>query len=272
MTWRRGFETRGWTAFPYEATIEAWARHAAAAAFAAEAAGQGGPMVRCGGTWFVGVDALPNDAAGRLPGGPPLAGAAIDAAKGLVGAPFSFDAGQASICQEGYPLRDAGDGEDDAAFRYRVKRDAAHIDGFHRIMPGRRRLLKEAHAFILGLPLNDTHAGAAPFVLWEGSHLIMGAAFRDIYCGVPERDWPDLDVTEAYQAARRHCFESCERIEITGQPGEAYLVHRHALHGVAPWRGGPGARAIAYFRPDPFPGEPFGWWLGDVDDGGSTLS
>jgi len=37
-------------------------------------------------------------------------------------------------------------------------------------------------------------------------------------------------------------------------PGEAYLVHRFALHGVAPWdedaKAGPDGRMIAYFRPE----------------------
>jgi hypothetical protein len=41
---------------------------------------------------------------------------------------------------------------------------------------------------------------------------------------------------------------------VPAQPGEAVLVHRLALHGVAPWQKGatapPEGRMIAYFRPE----------------------
>jgi hypothetical protein len=63
-----------------------------------------------------------------------------------------------------------------------------------------------------------------------------------------------LDITEAYQAARKHCFENCERITLPARPGEAILMHRHCLHGVAPWADSavapPEGRMIAYFRPE----------------------
>lgn len=252
---------RGWTRFAADPALEAWARHADAAALAAEHDPEFADWLRCGGTWFVGVSALPNDGAGRLPGGPPLAGAAVEAAAALVGAPFAYDRAQASVCYPGYPRHGAE--ESDAAFAYRRDRDAAHIDGLLRVMPGRRRMLKEAHAFILGIPLNDAPAGAAPFVVWEGSQRIMAAAFRAALDGVPEDRWPEADLTESYQAARRRCFETCRRVEIHARPGEAYLAHRHLLHGVAPWSEGTGRRAIAYFRPNPFPGAGFGWWLAD---------
>lgn len=252
---------RGWARFPHEPAVEAWARHADRAAAAAEADPAFAEWRRCRGAWFVGVNALSNDETGRLPGGPPLTGAAVAAARAMIGAPFAFDRAQASICREGYPRK--GEEESDAAFAFRRDRDAAHVDGLLRVMPGRRRRLKEAHGFILGLPLNDAPEGGAPFVIWEGSHRIMAEAFRAALAGTPARDWPGVDLTDAYRAARRRCFETCRRVEIAARPGEAYLVHRHALHGVAPWRGGPGRRAVAYFRPDPFPGAGFGWWLDD---------
>ena len=260
--------TRGWRRFPHDPAVETWARHAAPVALAAEAAGKGGWMDRCDGTWFVGVDALPNDGEGRLPGGPALTGEAIDAARALVGAPFALHKAQASICRPGYPRR--GDEESEAAFRYRLARDAAHVDGLHRIMPGRRRMLKEAHAFILGLPLTDASADAAPMVVWEGSHRIIAEAMRVAFSGASSDDWPDIDITEPYQQARKTCFETCKRIEIAARPGEAYLVHRLALHGVAHWRGGAGARAIAYFRPNPFPDANFDWWLNGFSHRGET--
>jgi hypothetical protein len=49
-------------------------------------------------------------------------------------------------------------------------------------------------------------------------------------------------------------FATCERIELPLQPGEACVLHRHLLHGVAPWGGnapaGEDGRMIAYFRPE----------------------
>ena len=79
--------------------------------------------------------------------------------------------------------------------------------------------------------------------------------------GIDPADGVEIDLTDAYQAARRDCFDRLERVEIAARPGEAYLVHRLALHGVAPWlAGGEGRRAVAYFRPDPG-GHDDDWWL-----------
>jgi hypothetical protein len=65
--------------------------------------------------------------------------------------------------------------------------------------------------------------------------------------------WGDVDITDAYTAARRRVLAECRRIELPGRPGEAVLLHRHLIHGVAPWRAGAAAaqpgRMVAYFRP-----------------------
>lgn len=61
-------------------------------------------------------------------------------------------------------------------------------------------------------------------------------------------------MTAAYQEARREVFASCERLALPSAPGEAVLVHRHLLHGVAPWgehaTAAPEGRMITYFRPE----------------------
>jgi hypothetical protein len=110
------------------------------------------------------------------------------------------------------------------------------------------------------VPLTDTPA--SPFVLWEGSHVIMQEAFRKAFAGVAPENMNTHDVTEAYQAARREVFARCPRIELVAKPGEAYVLHRHALHGVAPWAdgltAGPEGRMIAYFRPE-LPGGVADW-------------
>ncbi len=192
---------------------------------------------RHGGTWFVGVDVLPNAPDGSVDGVP---------------MPFAemhntWHAAQVSIVYPDYPKRDAD--ETEAAHLFRVKRDAAHMDGLLPEGPKKRRHLREPHAFFLGIALNE--AAASPLVVWEGSHLIMQAAFAKAFEGVAPQGYGDLDVTEVYQEARREVFDRCARLEIPTVVGEAVILHRHLIHGVAPWDGhAPNeGRMIAYFRP-----------------------
>lgn len=258
------FLERGWCAFPHDPALAAWTGAARPVAEATLADPDlRARWLRCGGTWFAGVHALPNDASGAVPGQgvPPLAGAAVDFISGALDLPaLAWDRAQVSICFPGYPQ--PWEGESEAAFRYRRDRDAAHVDGLTRVEPGRRRRLGETHAFILGLPLSETPAEAAPFVVYEGSHEIMRRALLDRLGRIDPAPWPDEDITEAYHAARREAFETCPRVALHARPGEAYLTHRLALHGVAPWgpAGGTEPRAIAYFRPELPAGEgPLRW-------------
>lgn len=246
---------RGWATFPAEKAVRDWAAAARPVAVArATDPGEQAKWLTCEGTWFVGVDALPNDAAGDLGAGP-LCGAAYDAARALYG-DLPLHPGQVSVTWPGYPRPREGEGE--GAFRYRLKRDAAHVDGLLAVGSGRRRMLKERHAYILGLPLTRCGAGASPFTVWEGSHHVMRAAFAQALDGIPEAGWAETDLTDIYQQTRREVFESCRRVTLPAKPGEAYLVHRLALHGVAPWDEGaeapPEGRMIVYFRPELPPG------------------
>ena len=243
---------RGWARFPPEQPVLDWA--AAALEIAKERVAdpdEQAQWLRCEGTWFVGVDTLPNAADGTVDGSGPLGGAAYQAARDLYGT-LPLHRGQVSVIYPGYPRPREGEGE--AAFRYRLKRDAAHVDGLLAVGEARRRMLRERHAYILGLPLTACAPEASPLVVWEGSHRIMRAAFEAALGDLPQEEWAGVDMTEIYQATRRKVFDTCKRVPIPARPGEAYLVHRHALHGVAPW--GPGAHAppegrmIAYFRPE----------------------
>jgi len=205
---------------------------------------------------------LPNGPDGGGGGLPPLAGAPVAFLRDALGlSGFAWDRAQTSIVWPGYPRRDPG--ESDSAFAFRRDRDAAHVDGLLPFGPARRRRMAETHLFILGLPLTSAAPGAAPLVLWEGSHAVMRAAFAAALGGLDGRDWPTVDLTEAYHAARRECFETLPRVELSAEPGEAYLLHRLALHGVAPWRAGTAAppRAVAYFRPAAPPDAPADWAL-----------
>jgi len=232
----------GWrkTASP---AIALWARAALPLAIQAL---QGQPR-RHGGTWAVGLDLLPNDETGAI--GAPLPWEDL----GL--APQPLHRAQLSAVYPGYPGRDPD--ETDAAHRFRLTRDAAHLDGLLPLGPDKRRFMKEPHAWVLGLAL--TEVTAAPLVVWEGSHLILRQALRLALEPHPPESWADIDLTEAYAAARRACFDQCRRVEIAQSPGEAVILHRMILHGVAPWaQSGNTAwatqapahgRINAYFRP-----------------------
>lgn len=244
------YAARGWLRFPPEPATRAWA--AAVRALLPALLGDPGARWRHGGTWFVGVDALPNDPAGRVAGGPALAGAAVEAAARLCGIGWpALHRGQVSALRPGYPCRDPDEGE--AAFAFRRDRAGAHVDGLLPAGPARERRLLEPHAFLLGIGITEAGPGAAPFTLWEGSHRILGPALARLLAPVPPARWGEVDLTQAYHAARRAALASCPRIALPLAPGEALLVHRHLLHGIGPWEEGaeaaPEGRVIVWFRP-----------------------
>ena len=220
------------------------ARWAAAAAPVARAAVEGSAVPwRCGGTWFVGLDALPNGPDGRI--------GDVEFPWNDMGLrPVPLHPGQLSVTRAGYP-RPSGD-EGEAGYRFRLLRDSAHLDGLLPIGPDKRRMVKEPHAWILGVPLNAADAGAAPLVVWEGSQEVMADALRAAFAGAAGA-LEDHDITEAYKVARKRVFDTCRRVELPGRPGEAVILHRHLVHGVAPWSEGaraePPGRVVCYFRP-----------------------
>lgn len=245
------FQSQGFLRFPADPGMALWAAHAGPHAAAASRDPAHAHWLRCGGSWFVGVDALANDAAGRIGGGPPLEGAVMDVIREGLGLGLPLHRAQVSVCYPGYPRPSPE--ETDAAYRFRLRRDAAHVDGLLAEGPEKRRFLREPHAYILGIGLTVQSADAAPLTVWEGSHQLMGAAFAAAFAGHPPERWSGIDLTAAYQAARRDGFERCRRIECPLGPGEAVLLHRHLLHGVAPWgetaAGPPEGRMTVYFRP-----------------------
>ena len=233
----------GFCVFPHcDATFE-WAKVAHRAAIKiAQDPNTRRDNLRHGETWFVGVDALPNASDGSI-AGVPLAGPWKD----QFACPDHWHNAQLSIVYPGYPKQDKD--ESDANHRYRITRKAAHVDGLLPIGPDKRRFLREPHAFILGLPLNISDA--APLVVWPGSQHIMGAALAKV---IGDDDPTKVDLTDAYQAARRVVFDHIEPVAIPAKPGQATLLHRHLLHGVDVWHPSATAplegRMIAYFRPE----------------------
>jgi hypothetical protein len=230
----------GWRRIGPHPDIAAWAEAARQSALTTLAASA--EPWRCGGTWFVGVDVLPNAADGAI-GGTAFPWGALPLA------PEPLHRAQLSVIRPGYPQPSPE--EAPTAFAFRRDRDAAHLDGLLPIGPDRRRMAKEPHAWILGLPLND--ASAAPLTLWERSHERNRAALLKALRPFPRATWGRVDLTDAYQQARRDILATCRRIELPARPGEATLLHRLTLHGVAAWKpqdhAPPEGRMIAYFRP-----------------------
>jgi hypothetical protein len=232
--------TPGWQKLGPDPAIAAWAKVAREAALHTLATTE--ETWRCGGTWFVGVDALPNAPDGSINATP----FPWDA---LPLTPEPLHKAQLSVIRPGYPQPSPD--ETPAAFAFRRDRDAAHLDGLLPIGPDKHRMVKEPHAWILGLPLNDTTASL--LTVWEGSHDLIRAALLKALDPHPPETWGNIDITDAYQAARKHIFAICRRIELPARPGEATLLHRLTLHGVAPWKTAdqapPEGRMIAYLRP-----------------------
>ncbi len=245
------FDTLGWAKLPYNQALAAWVKSTHPLALkAANDPDHRTNWLRCQGTWFVGVDVLTNAA--------PLSGPVVKAAELAMGHKgFDWGKGQVSTCYKGYPKQGAN--ETDSMFNYRRNRDFAHLDGLKAVGPNRRRMMDEFHGFILGIPLNETPPDAAPFVIWEGSHLIFRDMLEKAYAGIQPVSWPQIDITEIYQQTRTEIFKTCKRVEIHAKSGEAYIAHRFALHGMAAWdddlEGPDEGRMIAYFRP---------YWDGDM--------
>ena len=232
----------GWRRIGPDPAIARWA--AAALPLARAALAKTDQPLRCGGTWAVGLDLLPNAADGAVAG--------VTLPWGVLGLPPEpLHRAQLSTTFPGYPQPSSEESE--TAFRFRLNRDAAHLDGLLPIGPDRQRMVKEPHGWILGLPLTEADAGASPLVVWEGSHEILRAALRQALANHPPEIWGEVDLTAAYAEARRAVFQTCRRVALPARPGEALLMHRLALHGVAPWAPGaqaaPEGRMIAYFRP-----------------------
>ena len=245
------FLDKGWAFFDHDDDVSNWIEHARDPSYQrAQDPVHLEKWSRHQGTWFVGADVLGNDRAGRLPNGPKLAGAPIEFCKTLMDkADFDWGPGQVSICYDGYPKQDPY--ESDAAHAFRINRDAAHLDGLKPVGTPLRRFFEEYHGFILGLPVNDAPLGASPFVIWEGSHIIIQKFLADHFAGLDPADWPKQDLTDSYKAIRTHIFDTCARKIIHAKPGQAYVAHRFAIHGVAPWAhiGAPDHRSVIYFRP-----------------------
>lgn len=137
-----GIGADGYRIFDHDRGTALWAQAALGVArqIAASDAWRGPDILRHGQTWFVGVDALPNQPDGSI-AGVPLTGPWLGYVPQL-----PLHRAQLSIIYEGYPRQDPN--ESDANHRFRRDRAAAHVDGVLPIGPQRRRFAREYHAYI----------------------------------------------------------------------------------------------------------------------------
>ena len=159
----------GWCRFDFDPQLMHWVEQVLPHARETLSDHRNQQWKRCGGTWFAGVNVLENNSDGSIADSDMLKGRAIDFIRQqLEIKQINWDRAQISVCYEGYPQPMASESE--AAFQYRVERDAAHVDGLLAEGAERRRHLREIHGFILGIPLVDFSSAASPFVVWQGSH------------------------------------------------------------------------------------------------------
>lgn len=252
---------KGWALFDPDPELAPWVK----AAQIAGAAALVDPHMReqwlvCGDTWFVGVDALPTTPDGTI-NDVPFCGQASD----FIATQFRntpLHPAQLSITWPGYPKPRIG--ETDGAFAYRQKRGAAHLDGLQPHGPQKRRRYSEFHAYILGIPLTDVLAQESPTCVWEGSHHMVQSLLATKLGPHDPLHWPQIDLTDAYQDLRAQIFETCPQRDVICQKGQAFIMHRHLLHGVGPWLGttqNDAGRQIAFFRPH-WTGDLQGWLQG----------
>ena len=251
------YEKNGWISFPYSFALNKWAKKVeeivSSQIFTIP---EGDKDLRCGGTWFPGVNFLNNKRNGDVDGvffPEELKSFIVENEPAFDAV---FDKAQISICYTGYHKKMKA--ESSKAFKFRTDRFSAHIDGILPLGQGRRRFLKEYHSFILGIPINSTSNKASPCVIWEGSHAIVRDAFKK-YKEIQNIDtWDTHDITDFYNKLRSEIFNQCIAKTIWVPVGHAYLIHRLSFHGILPWKDNTkrkSGRMIAYFRPDLFQGQ-----------------
>ena len=246
------YSAKGWVALPFSKGLFTWANTVKKSVNQKLGSmTEAEKDLRCGGTWFPGVNFLDNDPNGNVDGST-FPSDRTELLKRLEPS-FSgfYDRAQISICYPSYPKKMAD--ETISAFNYRTNRFAAHLDGLLPIGQSRRRFLIEHHAFIYGIPVNPSGEDSSPCVVWEGSHKLVQSEFKSFLISKNINSLEGQDVTEFYTSLRKKIFSSCKIKPVWVPLGHSYLIHRLTLHGILAWKGsGENTnmnRTIAYFRP-----------------------
>lgn len=244
---------QGWCRLPKSEALLSWAEALLDAAQTCMKAPENHQWWRYQDTWFAGVNALPNNKIGAVAGLPPLPWSLLTLlADYCQTSVVELDQGQISGLFPGYPQIDPQ--QSAAANQFRRQHYAAHLDGLVPLGPKRRRFLTEQHSFILGISLTSHPIDAAPLIVWPDSHKRIQAWLIDSLSAQPEKHWHEIDLTDGYQHIRKQILDDTEPQALHLTKGEAYVMHRHLLHGMGDW---PNAiadphsqgRIIVYFRP-----------------------
>ena len=243
----------GWHRLPPTASLLAWSKAHLASAQACMSNPKNKHWWRYQNTWFAGVNVLENDAAGAVGDKPSLPQDLLqELANYCLAETNTLDQGQVSALYPGYPQVDLQQSE--AANHFRQQHYAAHLDGLVPLGPTRRRFLTEQHSFILGISLTEHPANAAPLMVWPNSHQRIQAWLKSTLEDKSPTSWDQLDLTDEYQQLRKQILDDTEPHALHLAKGEAYVVHRHLLHGMGHWPTDLAdplqqGRIIAYFRP-----------------------
>ena len=89
----------GWCRLPYDAQLHQWINHALPYARQTLIDSDNAQWHRCGGTWFAGVNVLPNSATGQIDSGPKLENQTTTLiTQNICKRDFGWDKGQISVC------------------------------------------------------------------------------------------------------------------------------------------------------------------------------
>lgn len=232
---------KGYCHFAYDEALDAWIDSILPMAEATLTDSANAHWWRWRGTWFAGVNVLPNDKQGRCGDSKPLQGKAYEFAKKHIPLCDDLDKAQISVCVSGYPQPDG-----EAGFAFRLHKDAAHLDGL--LKENDKRFLCEYHGYILGIGLNSTDEKSSPVVIYEGSHKRVQAWLQKRFAD--EKAWETIDLTAEYNALRKDILQTCPRKILPLQKGEAFILHRLSIHGTARWESESHTpRKLAFFRP-----------------------
>ncbi len=154
---------------------------------------------------------------GAVPGGPPFLARPMEFIKNDLRFAPPLHRAQVSVCYPGYP-RTSPD-ETPAAFGFRLNRDASPCRRASGGRPGSPPLPERAAAYIWGFRSRKPVRMPRRWSLWQGSHRHMGKVFTEALANKAQAEWPGIDLTEAYQAARREVFASLPEGGLANEAG-----------------------------------------------------
>ena len=238
----------GWIRFGADPQVLGWLNASEAAARRSVTDPAFRQWHRCGGTWFAGVNALANDAAGAVAGGPPLGGEAVRFAAAL-------SAG-----------RSTGTGPRSRSAirvirsRARAKATTPSPTAASATPPMSTAAAGRAGAPPLPARTSPFHpraagrsggSGGLPFRPLEGSHRMVRETLAGTFGDRPPASWRDIDLTNCITRSGGASSRSAGASSSPPAAARPFCAPpRPARHRA--WREGAaaGERMVIYFRPE----------------------